>query len=142
MKKILALAVCGFALALTGCAQAPVVSATYQPAQPAILQHAVQPISAEEARIMMAEVDEFVLLDVRTEHEFNAQRIAGSILIPYDEIPARAEAELTDKDAVILVYCRSGQRSAMAASALVGLGFTNVYDFSGIINWPYETICC
>jgi len=97
-------------------------------------------ISADEAYRMMQESDDYILLDVRTEEEYTERRIDGSILIPDFEIKERAEAELPDKDATILVYCRSGRRSASAAETLYSLGYTNVYDFGGIIDWPYETI--
>ena len=89
---------------------------------------------------MMAESDDYILLDVRTEEEYREQRIDGSVLIPNDEISIRAEAELPDKDAAILVYCRSGRRSASAAAELAALGYTNIYDFGGIQSWPYETV--
>ena len=99
-----------------------------------------QTITAAEASGMMAEVDSFILLDVRTDAEFQERRIDGALLIPYDEIRDRAEAELPDKNAVILIYCRSGRRSALAAADLATLGYTNVYDFGGIIDWSYELI--
>lgn len=83
---------------------------------------------------------EYILLDVRSPEEFAEQHIAGALLIPDYEIATRAQAELPDLDALILIYCRSGRRSALAAAALVELGYTNVYDFGGIIDWPYETI--
>jgi len=106
-----------------------------------VVQAAVyQKISAKEAKQMMDEGGDFILLDVRTAEEFAEKRIAGAILIPDFEIAARAAAELTDKDARILVYCRSGRRSALAAQALADLGYTNVYDFGGITSWPYETV--
>lgn len=95
-------------------------------------------ITAEEARVMMDGAEEFILLDVRTEEEFQDQHIGGAILIPDYEISERAEAELPDKDALIFVYCRSGRRSADAANQLVSLGYANVFDFGGILNWPYE----
>lgn len=99
-----------------------------------------QKISAEEAKIKMDEGGEYILLDVRTEEEFKAGRIDGAILIPVNEIKDRAEEELEDKDALILVYCRSGRRSAAAAEELASLGYTNVCDFGGIISWPYDTV--
>ena len=68
------------------------------------------------------------------------QRLEGAILIPDYEIRIRAEKELPDKNAIILIYCRSGRRSELAAVELVNLGYTNVYDFGGIIDWPYETV--
>jgi rhodanese-related sulfurtransferase len=98
-----------------------------------------QKISAEEAKAMMDDRNPYILLDVRTEAEHKEQRIKGSILIPVDEIDERAEKELPDKDTRILVYCRAGYRSAAAADNLTYLGYTNVYDLGGIINWPYET---
>ena len=103
-------------------------------------QGAYNKISAEQAKKMMAESKDFILLDVRSEQEYKEQRISGAILIPDNEIKARAEKELPDKNALILVYCRSGRRSAGAAKALVSLGYVNVYDFGGISGWPYETV--
>ncbi|MCL2547162.1 MAG: rhodanese-like domain-containing protein [Oscillospiraceae bacterium] len=97
-------------------------------------------ISGTEAREIMATSDNYIVLDVRTHAEFEERRIDGAILIPYDEIKSRAETELPDKNAVILLYCRSGRRSAVAASELVALGYTDVYDFGGILDWVYETI--
>jgi rhodanese-related sulfurtransferase len=84
--------------------------------------------------------DEYILLDVRTTEEWAESRIDGSILIPDTEIRGRAADELPNKDALILVYCRTGRRSAEAANALIDLGYTNVFDFGGIIDWPYETV--
>ena len=97
-------------------------------------------IDAQTAYRMMQETINYILLDVRTLSEFRERRIEGAILIPDYEIANRAEAELPNKNAVILLYCRSGRRSALAAEALAELGFKNVYDFGGILNWPYETI--
>jgi|GEM_PF-2378153 len=98
-----------------------------------------QTIPAWQAHAIMAQTESFILLDVRTEAEFHAQRINGARLIPYNEITGRA-GELPDPNAVILIYCQSGRRSALAAAALAELGFTNIYDFGGIIDWPYEII--
>jgi rhodanese-related sulfurtransferase len=97
-------------------------------------------ITASEAREMMELTNGFTLLDVRTEEEFREQRINGAILIPDFEISERVGAELPDKNALILVYCRAGRRSENAARELVGLGYTNVYDFGGILDWGYETV--
>jgi Rhodanese-related sulfurtransferase len=99
-----------------------------------------QKISAEQAKEMMDETDGWILLDVRTQEEFQEEHIEGAILIPDYEIAGRAESEIPDKDTVILVYCRSGRRSADAANELVGMGYTNVYDFGGIADWPYDTV--
>lgn len=97
-------------------------------------------ISADEAKTMMDEQEDYILLDVRAQSEFDTGHIEGAILIPDGEIKDRAEAELADKDAAILVYCRSGRRSKIAAQALVEMGYTNVLDFGGIADWPYETV--
>ena len=97
-------------------------------------------ISAAEARRMMEATEDYILLDVRTESEFNEQRLVGAILIPDFEIADRAESELPDKDALILIYCRSGRRSANVTRELLDMGYTNVYDFGGILDWDYETI--
>jgi rhodanese-related sulfurtransferase len=99
-----------------------------------------QTITANEAYVIMKESDNFILLDVRTLSEFQEIRIEGAILIPNYEIKDRAENELPDKNAIILVYCRSGLRSASAAAELARLGYTNVFDFGGIINWHYGTV--
>ena len=97
-------------------------------------------ISAKQAKTMMEEAAPYILLDVRTEAEFQEGHIKGAILIPDYELSSRAKNELLDKNGVILVYCRSGNRSRGAANLLAGMGYTNVYDFGGIINWPYEII--
>ena len=99
-----------------------------------------QTISGQEAFKLMEESDNFILLDVRTEQEFLEMRIDGAILIPDYEIKERAETELPDKNIIILVYCRSGRRSALSAAVLADLGYINVYDFGGILNWPYGTV--
>lgn len=97
-------------------------------------------ISAAQAKAFMESGKPYVLLDVRTEEEFRTGHIQGAVLIPYTEIRARAASELPDKNALILVYCRSGRRSAIAARELVQLGYTRVYDFGGITDWPYATV--
>lgn len=97
-------------------------------------------ITAEEAKEIMAEQTGFVILDVRTQSEFDTGHIEGAILLPLDEIKTKAKDILLDKNQLILVYCRSGNRSRTAANELVQLGYTNVYDFGGIIQWPYETV--
>ena len=97
-------------------------------------------ISASEAFDMMMEFPQAIILDVRTEGEFRARRIDGSILIPHNEIASRAAGELPDKNALILVYCQSGARSEQAARTLLGLAYTNVFDFGGINNWRFSTV--
>ena len=97
-------------------------------------------ITADRAKEIIDQNKEAIILDVRTEEEFNEGHIEGAILIPVDEIKTHAEEFLTDKSASILVYCRSGRRSALAASELKALGYLNIYDFGGILDWPYEII--
>ena len=103
------------------------------------MEQTYEQISAQEAKAIMDKETDYVIIDARTEEEFAAGHIANAILIPEYEIAARAEAELPHKDALILVYCRSGRRSKIASSELVKLGYTNVKEFGGIIDWPYET---
>jgi len=98
-----------------------------------------QKISAGDAYQMMQDTDEYILLDVRTDDEYKQGHIEGAVLIPDYEIGNRAATELPDKNAVILIYCRSGRRSANAVGELIVMGYTNVYDFGGINDWPYET---
>lgn len=95
-------------------------------------------ITAEEAKQIMDSEEGYIILDVRTQEEYDESHIPGAILIPHTEIEARAEEVLTDKDKLILVYCRSGRRSKIASEALVELGYTNIKEFGGIIDWPYE----
>ncbi len=97
-------------------------------------------ITAKEAKAIMDAEKDYMIIDARTEAEFAEGHIAGAILIPEYEIAERAEKELPDKDALILVYCRSGRRSKIASEALVKLGYTNVKEFGGIIDWPYEIV--
>ncbi len=95
-------------------------------------------ITAEDAKKIMDSGEDIVILDVREQDEFDAGHIPGSILIPYTEIENKAEEILPDKDKQILVYCRSGRRSKIAAESLAKLGYTNIKEFGGIIDWPYE----
>lgn len=87
---------------------------------------------------MMDEGAYDILLDVRSQAEFDTGHIAGALLIPDTEIADRALLELPDQSAVILVYCRSGRRSKLAAQTLVDAGYTGVYEFGGIADWPYD----
>lgn len=95
-------------------------------------------ITAEEAKKIMNSGEEHIILDTREQDEFDEGHIPGAILIPYTEIENKAEEMLPDKDKLILVYCRSGRRSKIAAESLAKLGYTNVKEFGGIIDWPYE----
>ena len=95
-------------------------------------------ITAEEAKQIIDTEEGYIILDVRTQEEYDQGHIPGAILIPDTEIKAKAEDVLTDKEQMILVYCRSGRRSKLAAESLVELGYTNIKEFGGIIDWPYE----
>ena len=95
-------------------------------------------ITAAEAKEIMDTQEGYVILDARTQEEYDEGHIPGAILIPYDEILEKAEDVLTDKNQLILVYCRSGRRSKLAAEDLVKLGYTDIKEFGGIIDWPYE----
>ena len=95
-------------------------------------------ITAEEAKRIMDTEEGYIILDVRTQEEYDQGHIPGAIVISYEEIKEKAEGALPDKNQLILVYCRSGRRSKIAAEALVELGYTNIKEFGGIIDWPYE----
>ena len=95
-------------------------------------------ITAEEAKKIMDSGEEHIILDTREQDEFDEGHIPGAILIPYTEIENKAEEMIPDKNAQILVYCRSGRRSKIASESLAKLGYTNVKEFGGIIDWSWE----
>ncbi len=99
---------------------------------------AAHKISTEEAKEMMDSDDSIIILDVRTQEEYDTDHIPGAILIPYTEITKTVDELIPDHSSTILLYCRSGRRSSIAASDLVDLGYSNVYDFGGISDWEYE----
>ena len=94
-------------------------------------------ITAEEAKQIMDSEEGYIILDVRTQEEYDEGHIPGAVLLSHEEIAEKAEDVLTDKDQLILVYCRSGRRSKLAAEALAELGYTNIKEFGGILDWPY-----
>ena len=95
-------------------------------------------INVVRAKELMDTEDNYIILDVRTEEEFAEGHIPNAILIPDFEIKNKAENILLDKNQLILVYCKSGRRSKLASEHLVEMGYTNVKEFGGIIDWPYE----
>ena len=97
-------------------------------------------INGAEAKALMDSESGYIIIDARTQSEYDDGHIPGAILISEYEIADRAEKELPDKDQLILVYCRSGRRSKIAAEELVKLGYTNVKEFGGIIDWEYEIV--
>ena len=137
MKRIAAfIALALSALTLSACA-APKTAAEPTPsAAPAVYKK----ISAADAKARIDSGDELIILDVRTQEEFDAGHIAGAILVPNETILDEQPELLPDLDAEILVYCRSGNRSGQAAYKLLDIGYTNVVDFGGIIDWPYEVV--
>jgi rhodanese-related sulfurtransferase len=126
MKKIALLILA--MLLLTACGQ------QNQDTQEAVYMN----ITAQEAKELMDTQEGYIILDTRTQEEYDEGHIPGAIVLPYDEVLERAEGILTDKNQLILVYCRSGRRSKIAADDLVKLGYTNIREFGGIIDWPYE----
>ena len=138
MKKICMLLL--VALLLGGCAKEETPGQTIQPTQTTeTTREAYMNITQEEAKKLMDSEQDYIILDVRTQTEFDEKHIPGAILIPHDEIGERAAQELTDKDQLILVYCRSGNRSKKASEVLKDLGYTYIREFGGINDWPYET---
>ena len=125
MKKLLPILIA--ALLLVGCAA------------PSQQEGGYRQITMEEAVAMMEEESDYIILDVRTPAEFNEKHIPGAINIPNETIGTDTIPELPDKDQLIMVYCRSGNRSKQASEKLHQLGYTNVVEFGGIIDWPGET---
>ena len=97
-------------------------------------------ITMEEAVTMMQEESGYIILDVRTAEEYSEKHIPGAINIPNETIGADDIPELPDKDQLILIYCRSGNRSKQAAQKLADAGYTNIVEFGGILSWTGETV--
>lgn len=97
-------------------------------------------ITATDAKKIMDNRDDYVILDVRTKPEYEASHIENAMLLPLDDIDEKATDILPDKDQLLLVYCRSGVRSKEAALQLANLGYTNIKEFGGIIDWPYDVV--
>ena len=117
-------------LFLTGCAVP----------KPAAEANTYRRITMQEAVEMMKKEENYIILDVRTHEEFAAGHIPGAIVVPNETIGTEEIAQLPDKDQLIMVYCRSGNRSKQASDKLVKLGYTNIFEFGGIIDWPGETV--
>ncbi|WP_455717241.1 rhodanese-like domain-containing protein [Anaerosporobacter sp.] len=97
-------------------------------------------ISAKDAKEIMDNQEGYAILDVRTKAEYEASHIEDAILIPHEEINEEVTDILPDKNQQLLVYCRSGVRSKIAALQLARLGYTNIKEFGGIIEWPYDVV--
>ena len=131
MKKIIPILLM-MTLLLTGC-----TSPAPEPASPI---NTYRRISMQEAVEMMEKEDDYIILDVRTEQEYIAGHIPCAIVIPNETIGTEEIVQLPDKDQLIMVYCRSGNRSKQASDKLVKLGYTNIVEFGGINDWPGETV--
>ena len=103
-------------------------------------ESAYRQVNAEEAATMMEEESSYIILDVRTTEEYSEKHIPGAINIPNETIGTEDIPELPDKEQLILVYCRSGNRSKQASEKLVKLGYTNIVEFGGINDWTGETV--
>lgn len=97
-------------------------------------------INQETAKEMMKQDDGHIIVDVRRQDEYDAGHIPGAILIPNESIETERPEELPDLDQVILIYCRSGNRSKQASQKLADMGYTNIYEFGGIITWTGEVV--
>ena len=97
-------------------------------------------ITPQEAKTIMDTESDYIILDVRTAEEFVEGHIENAVLLDYEDVKSKAHVVLPDKEQLILVYCRSGRRSKIASEELVKLGYTNVKEFGGIIDWPYEVV--
>ena len=117
-------------LLLTGCA-AP---------RPAAEANTYRQITMQEAIEMMEKEENYIILDVRTHEEVAAGHIPGAMVIPNETIGTEDIPQLPHKDQLIMVYCRSGNRSKQASDKLVKLGYTNIVEFGGIIDWPGEIV--
>ena len=142
VQKILAVLM--FAVMLTACVTETAENNSISVSESAEITEDVvltyEQISAEDAKKLMDTASDYIIVDARTTEEFAEGHIPNAILIPEYEIADRAPSELPDKDRLILVYCRSGRRIKIASAALVELGYTNVKEFGGIIDWPYDVV--
>lgn len=138
MKKFLMLVFAAvLALSAVCFAEAPKAAEDTQAAA------AYKTLTPQQAKQRMEQNDKIVVLDVRTQEEFAAGHIPGAVLLPVDLIEAKSEEVvkvLPDKDAEILVYCRSGKRAHRASQALADMGYTNIEHIGGIMDWPYEVV--
>lgn len=132
MRRFLALALV-LVLCLTGC------NAGISKESATTVMTGYKQISQDEAKAMMVRDDGHIIVDVRRQDEYDAGHIPGAILIPNESIDRERPKELPDLDQIILVYCRSGRRSKEASEKLAKMGYTNIYEFGGIITWPGET---
>ena len=136
MRQILLFAALATSPALSGCTLSKTKADT---AEDMTGKAAYHKLSAEQAYEMMAS-QEVVVVDVRTQEEYDGGHIENAVLVPNESIVSEMPEALPDKEATLLIYCRSGRRSKEAAQKLLSLGYQNVYDFGGVIDWPYELV--
>ena len=149
MKRINLIVAGAILLFISGCISAPqehtntetiASSVTLPTATEENAADSYRQISQETAKEMMNADDGHIIIDVRRHDEFDSGHIEGAICIPNESIDTEQPPELTDLNQIILVYCRSGRRSKEAAQKLYDMGYTNVYECGGIINWIYGTV--
>lgn len=144
-NRIITLAVCACAAALAcclaaGCSSGQGESGVQPGDQGEQAESRVQTISAQEAHDMLTS-DRHLIVDVRTQEEYDVGHVPNAVLLPLDEItPQTAEGIAPDKEKPVFLYCRSGRRSAEAAQLFAGYGYEQVYDFGGVQSWPYELV--
>lgn len=149
-KNTLLLLLAALLLVLAACAADPAESSQPDPQETSETEETTDSmdsveitwgtLTAEEAKARMDSGDPVTVVDVRTATEYAEGHIEGALLLPNEEIGTTPPYLLPDKDAEILLYCRSGNRTQQAAKKLTAMGYTNVYDFGGILDWPYETV--
>ena len=122
---------------MTGCKETSKLGTS---SETSTVENSYEQISQKEAKVLMDTEKDYIILDVRTAEEFSEAHIEGAILIPDYEIGEKAEEILADKEQLIFVYCRSGRRSKNASAELAEMGYTNVKEFGGIIDWKYGTV--
>lgn len=98
----------------------------------------IKTISSDDAKAMMDTRTDITIIDVREQNEYDSGHIKNAILLPLGSIEQEAKKTLPDKASTVLLYCRTGRRSASAAKKLEALGYTDIYDFGGITDWQYE----
>ena len=138
MNKTFVMLVAVIALVLTGCATG--LSKKSDGSDGDGKAHTYTQISQDEAKKMMEKDDDHVVVDVRRQDEYDAGHIPGAILIPNESIGTERPEQLPNLDQVILIYCRSGNRSKQAAQKLFDMGYTNIYEFGGINDWTGEVV--
>jgi len=126
------IAVASIMLLFSGCAGVGGGTPTKNP----LNENTYRRISMDEAIQMMAEEENYIILDVRRADEFASGHIPGAINVPNESIGEKPIPELPDKSQLILVYCRSGNRSKQASAKLAAMGYTNIVEFGGILDWP------